>query len=338
MIHFRTVLIAFLLAFAAVNAARADTLDAVLERGLVRCGAIEGHRGFSQKSEDGFWSGFDVDICRAVSAALFTSGSRVEFIEYAGTDRVAPLQAGEVDLMARASYWTMSNDTQFGVQNVGFSYVDGQAIMVREALGVASAVQLQDVNVCAVANSLEQARIERFFFEQQIAYKENYYHDPQDLRVAYKAGICDAVTASESFLREMLIEELVSIEHRILPERFSSDPWGPVVRVNDDRWQNLIRWTLFALINAEELGVSSQNVDAMVESANPKVRRLLGLDGSFGAALGIPDNWAQNIIREVGNYGEIYDRNLGRSSGLGIARAQNDLWIRGGLMYAPPIR
>ena len=185
---------------------------------------------------------------------------------------------------------------------------------------------------------LSRARIERFFFEQQIAYKENYYQDPQDLRVAYKAGICDAVTAAESFLREMLIEELVSIEHRILPERFSSDPWGPVVRVNDDRWQNLIRWTLFALVNAEELGVSSQNVDAMVESANPKVRRLLGLDGSFGAALGIPDNWAQNIIREVGNYGEIYDRNLGRSSGLGIARAQNDLWIRGGLMYAPPIR
>jgi general L-amino acid transport system substrate-binding protein len=336
--HFRIVLIAILVAVVAVAPVRADTLGTVLERGLVRCGAIEGHKGFSQKSPDGFWAGFDVDICRAVSAAIFTEGSRVEFIEYSGVNRIAPLQSGEVDLMSRSSYWTMTNDTQFDVENVGMSYIDGQAIMVRESIGVASAIQLNDVAVCALMGSLEAQRIERFFFENQVRYSEQYYEDPADLRVAYKANLCDVVTAPESMLQAMLIEDLISIEHRILPERLSSEPWGPVVRAGDDRWQNLIRWTLFALLNAEELGITSQNVDAMLESNNPKVRRLLGLDGSFGAPLGVPDTWARSIIREVGNYGEIFDRNLGRSSGLNIARAQNELWTRGGLMYAPPIR
>ncbi|MGJ8529628.1 transporter substrate-binding domain-containing protein [Maritalea sp.] len=319
------------------TAAYSDTLDNVLERGNVRCGATEGHKGFSEIS-DGLWRGFDVDLCRAVSAAVFGVANRVEFVEFEGASRIAPLQSGEVDLLARNTYWTMARDTQFGAQNVGISYFDGQAIMVPEALGVVSAIQLADVTACAVVGSLEQARLERYFFEYQIAYKEAYYEEFADLRVAYKAGLCNVVTAPASTLQAMLIEDFDETEHRILPERLSNDAWGPVVRANDDRWQDVVRWTLFALINAEELGVNSRNVDTMIESKNPKVRRLLGLDGEFGAPLGIPNSWAQDIIRGIGNYGEMYSRNLGRESGLNIARGQNELWTRGGLMYAPPVR
>lgn len=318
--------------------AQADTLDNVLETGIVRCGATDGHKGFSEISEDGFWKGFDVDICRAVSAAIFGVANRVDFSEFPGPNRVAPLQSGAVDIMARSAYWTMSRDTKFDVQNVAVTYFDGQALMVPEALGVVSAIQLSDVTVCAVQDTLEQNRVERYFFEHQISYMESYYEAFEDLIVAYKAGLCNVVTAPASDLQAILDKDLVASEHRVLPERLSIDAWGPVVRNNDDRWQNVVRWTVFALINAEELGVNSRNIDTMVESKNPKVRRLLGLDGKFGAPLGIPDTWAQDIIRGVGNYGEIFNRNLGRDSGLSIARGKNELWTRGGLMYAPPVR
>jgi general L-amino acid transport system substrate-binding protein len=334
----RTILAGLLTALVLVSSAQADTLDNVLETGIVRCGAAEGHRGFSEKSADGFWKGFDVDICRAVSAAVFGVANRVDFTEYPGPNRVAPLQSGEVDIMARSAYWTMSRDTQFGVQNVVATYFDGQALLVPETLGVVSAIQLQDVTVCAVRGSIEQDRVERYLFGQQIAYQEAYYEAFDDLVVAYKAGLCNVITAPASELQALLDKDLSASENRILPERLSLDAWGPIVRNNDDRWQNVVRWTIFALINAEELGISSQNVDTMTESKNPKVRRLLGLDGKFGAPLGIPDTWARDIIRGVGNYGEIYGRNLGRDSDLALARGKNELWTRGGLMYAPPVR
>jgi len=334
----RIIFAGMLVAFALAVPTRADTLDSVLETGIVRCGAAVGHDGFAKKSEDGFWEGFDVDICRAVSSALFGVSNRVDFTEFPGTNRVAPLQSGAVDIMARSAYWTMSRDTQFSVQNVAVTYFDGQAFLVPQSMGVVSAIQLEDVMVCAVRGSLEQDRAERYFFEHEIAYKESYYEAFDDLIVAYKAGLCDVVTAPASALQEILDLELNSTEHRILPERLSVDAWGPVVRNNDDRWQDVVRWTVFALINAEELGVTSLNIDTMVESKNPKVRRLLGLDGSFGAPLGIPDTWAQDVIRGVGNYGEIFSRHLGRDSNLAIARGKNELWTRGGLMYAPPVR
>ena len=334
----RIILAGFIMGLVLALPAQADTLDNVLESGIVRCGATDGHKGFSEISNDGFWKGFDVDICRAVSAAIFGVANRVDFTEYPGPNRVAPLQSGAVDIMARSAYWTMSRDTQYTVQNVTVTYFDGQALLVPESMGVVSAIQLNDVMVCAVRGSLEQDRAERYFFEHQIAYKESYYEAFEDLIVAYKASLCNVVTAPASALQAILDAELAASEHRILPERLSIDAWGPIVRNNDDRWQNLVRWTVFALINAEELGVNSRNIDTMIESKNPKVRRLLGLDGNFGAPLGIPDTWAQEVIRGVGNYGEIFSRNLGRESGLGIARGKNELWTRGGLMYAPPVR
>jgi len=321
------------------SVAYADTLDSVLERGFVRCGATQGHQGFSNLSADGFWSGYDVDLCRAISAAVFGDANRVEFIEYEGTSRAAPLQGDQVDLFARNAYWTMSRDTQYNLHYVGITYFDGQAIMVPEAKGVVSAVSLQDVTVCAVEGSIESDRIEKYFFEHQINYTETYYEELSDLQTAYMAGLCDVVTAPASHLQSLLLSEAIDpAAHRILPERLSVEPWGPVVRAGDDRWQNVVRWTLFALLNAEELGVNSRNVETMVESKNPKVRRLLGVDGQFGEPLGIPDSWAHDVIKGVGNFGEIFSRNLGKDSGLNIIRGNNELWTRGGLMYAPPIR
>lgn len=334
----RNLLAGLFLALVVATPSYADTLDNVLETGIVRCGAIEGHKGFSEVAEDGFWKGFDVDICRAVSAAVFGVANRVDFTKFTGSNRVAPLQSGAVDIMARGGYWNMSRDTDYAVQYVAVSYFDGQALLVPEKLGVVSAIQLKDIMVCAVSGSIEQDRAERYFFEHQIAYKESYYESFEDLIVAYQAGLCDVVTAPASALQAIIDKELISSEHRILPERLSIDAWGPVVRNSDDRWQNVVRWTIFALINAEELGVNSRNIDTMVESKNPKVRRLLGLDGKFGAPLGIPDTWAQDVIRGVGNYGEIFSRNFGRESVLAIARGKNELWTRGGLMYAPPVR
>ncbi|MCZ4273199.1 transporter substrate-binding domain-containing protein [Maritalea porphyrae] len=334
----RIILAGLLLALVTVPSAQADTLDNVLESGIVRCGATDGHKGFSEVAEDGFWKGFDVDVCRAVSAAVFGVANRVDFTKYSGTNRVAPLQSGEVDIMARSAYWTMSRDTQFAVQNVTVTYFDGQALLVPETLGVVSAIQLNDIMVCAVRGSIEQDRAERYFFEHEIAYKESYYEEFEDLIVAYKAGLCNVVTAPASTLQAIIEKELNTSEHRILPERLSIDAWGPLVRNNDDRWQNVVRWTVFALINAEELGVSSRNIDTMIGSKNPKVRRLLGLDGKFGAPLGIPDTWAQDVIRGVGNYGEMFSRNFGRETDFAIARGKNELWTRGGLMYAPPVR
>lgn len=334
----RTFLALILLVFGFSTVASADTLDTVRERGFVKCGANEGHRGFSNLSSDGFWSGFDVDLCRAVSAAIFSEPNRVEFAEYPGDVRMTPLRVGEVDLMARNGYWNLPRDTQYDVVYAGIGYYDGQAIMVRNDMEVISALELKDVSVCVVANSPQHNAIERFFFNNQIAYEEIVVEDEADLPGAYMSGLCDAITASATVLQGIKINAVDPSLHRILPERLSKEPMGPVVRKGDMRWQTIVRWVLFAMVNAEELGVNSRNIDTMMETKNPKLRRLLGLDGQFGQAMGLSPTWAQDIIRHVGNYGEVYERSFGSTSGLMIPRGSNELWTKGGLQYAPPIR
>nr|WP_255768901.1 transporter substrate-binding domain-containing protein [Maritalea mediterranea] len=313
-------------------------METVRERGAVRCGANEGHRGFSNLSADGFWFGFDVDLCRAVSAAIFSDPNRVSFIEYPGEFRMTPLRVGEVDLMARNGYWNMSRDNEYGVTYTGIAFYDGQAIMVRDDTEIISALELDDISVCVVVDSLQHAALDRFFFKNQITYEEVMVEDDADLAGAYMAGICDAITASASKLQEIKINAVNPSQHRILPERLSKEPMGPVVRKGDMKWQTIIRWVLFAMINAEELGVNSRNVDTMIETKNPRMRRLLGLEGEFGQALGLNPTWAQDVIRNVGNYGEVYERNFGSTSGLMIPRGTNELWTKGGLHYAPPVR
>ncbi|AVX04741.1 general L-amino acid-binding periplasmic protein AapJ [Maritalea myrionectae] len=337
-VQVRTFIALVLLFFGWSSIASADTLETVRERGFVKCGANQGHRGFSNLSAEGFWSGFDVDLCRAVSAAIFSDPSRVEFVEYAGDFRMTPLRVGEVDLMSRNGYWNMPRDNVFDVVYTGVVFYDGQGIMVRDEAEVVSALELKDISVCVVANSLQHDVLERFFFNNQISYQEVMVEDSADLAGAYMAGICDAVTASATSLQEIKINAINPSQHRILPERLSKEPMGPVVRKGDMKWQTIIRWVLFAMINAEELGVNSRNIDTMAEAKNPRMRRLLGIEGEFGQALGLNATWAQDIIRHVGNYGEVYERNFGNTSGLMIPRGANELWTKGGLHYAPPIR
>ena len=318
--------------------AAAQTLDAVKTRGFLRCGATETLPGFSQVSPEGLWSGFDVDICRAVAAAIFGDPNRVEFVSLSGSSRFAPLQAGEIDMMARNATWTMRRDTDFNVRYVATSFLDGQAFMVRNNVGVVSALELHDVSVCVIDGSNHQDVMQRFFFAGQVAYAEVLYETNEDLSSAYRTGLCDVVTASATRLfaiRQMLGDPA---GNRILPERLSKEPLGPVVRQGDDQWRNIVAWTLNAMINAEELGVTSLNIDSMSESRSPQIRRLIGLEGDFGTPLGLTSSWARNIIAGVGNYAEVFDRNLGMSSPIGMTRGLNALWTKGGLLYAPPIR
>lgn len=318
--------------------ASAQTLDAVKTRGFVRCGSTENLPGFSQVSAEGLWSGFDVDVCRAVAAAIFGDPNRVEFISLTGKSRFAPLQSGEIDIMARNAPWTMRRDTDFGVRYVATFFHDGQAFMIRGNAGIVSALELVDVSVCTIDGSDHADNMRRFFFAGQVSYSEVLYEDDDDLITAYRTGLCDVVTANATRLFAIRNALGDPAGHRILPERLSKEPIGPVVRAGDDQWRNTVMWTLFAMINAEELGVSSMNVESMAESRNPAIRRLLGLEGDFGTALGLTPSWARNVITGVGNYGQVFDRNLGASSPLGMTRGLNALWTKGGLLYAPPIR
>jgi len=318
--------------------AAAQTLDAVKTRGFVRCGATEPLAGFSQVTQNDIWTGFDVDMCRAVAAAVFGDPGRVEFISFGGRSRLAPLQNGDIDLMARNAAWAMRRDTSYGVQFIGVSYYDGQAFMMRNHGGVVSALELEDVSVCVIDNSDDLANLRKFFFEGQVTYTEVLYEDPLDLATAYQTGLCDVVTGPASWLFALRDQLGDPNGHRVLPERLSKEPTGPVVREGDDQWRNIVTWTLFAMINAEELGISSRNLEAMMETRTPAIRRLLGLEGDFGAPLGLEREWARQIIAGVGNYGEVFERNLGADTALDVPRGRNSLWTKGGLMFAPPIR
>lgn len=315
-----------------------QTLDAIKTRGFLRCGSTEALAGFSQVSPEGLWSGFDVDMCRAVAASIFGDPNRVEFISLAGKSRFAPLQNGEVDIMARNAPWTMGRDIGLKVRYVGTTFYDGQAFLIRNHGGVISALDLKDVSICAIRGSNHLANMRNFFFLGQVDYTEVLYEDDNDLITAYRTGLCDVVTDDATRLYAIRDALGDPTGHRILPERLSKEPLGPVIRTGDDQWRNVVTWVIHAMINAEELGVSSHNIETMAAADNPAIRRLLGLDGDFGASIGLSPTWARNIISTVGNYGEVFDRNLGSSSTLKITRGRNALWNKGGLIFAPPIR
>lgn len=318
--------------------ANATTLEKVRARGHLVCGSSHPLPGFAERSAKGLWSGFDVDICRAVAAAVFGDPNLVEFRPLSGEARFAELQTGELDLLARDAAWNMRRDTGYGVRYVGTAFFDGQGFLVPQSLGVVSAFELKNVSVCVVDDSDELARIRQFFFENQAAYSEVLYEDPQDLAVAYRAGLCKAISARASLLHAIQSNMDDPKAHRILPERISKAPLGPVVRDGDQQWFNIVRWTLFALIDAEELGVTSVNIDSMANTRSPAIQELLGLDGDFGKPLGLKKDWMKTVVQAVGNFGEIYDRNFGAGTGAPLPRGQNALWTKGGLLFAPPVR
>ena len=324
---------------ALADAAHAQsTLQAVRDRGFLICGATDPIPGFAQQDGEGRWSGFDVDFCRAIAASVLGDPNLIEFRSLRGETRFAPLQTGMVDVLTRSGPWTERRDTLYGASYVATSFFDGQAFLVPQSQGVVSAFELDDISVCVIDAGEELERVQEFFFANQARYTEVPYEEVSDLSVAYQAGLCQAVSASGRNLQAIRRALPDPNAHRILPERISKELLGPLVREGDQQWFNIVRWTLFALVNAEEVGLTSLNIESLSASRNAAIRRILGIDGDFGSPLGLKPAFMADAIRAVGNYAELYDRHFGPQTGAALLRGQNALWTNGGLLYAPPVR
>ena len=320
------------------TAASATTLEDVQAKGFVQCGVSQGLPGFSNPDSAGAWSGLDVDYCRAVAAAIFGDAEAVRFTPLSAKERFTALQSGEVDILSRNTTWTMSRDTQLGLNFAGVTYYDGQGFMVRESLGVTSALELSGAAVCTNTGTTTELNVADFFRAHNMEYQIVAFEKADEVVQAYDAGRCDVYTTDASGLYAQRLKLTNPGEHIVLPEIISKEPLGPVVRQGDEQWFDIARWVIIALVNAEELGVTQANVQEMLTSENPEVRRLLGVEGAFGEGIGISNQWALNAITAVGNYGEVFARNVGPETELGIARGVNALWTEGGLMYGPPVR
>ncbi|MFO1033105.1 MAG: amino acid ABC transporter substrate-binding protein [Hyphomicrobiales bacterium] len=319
--------------------ASAATLADVKARGTLNCGVNAGLLGFAAKDESGAWKGFDVDYCKAVAAAVLGDGNKVTFVGLTAQDRFDKLKSGAVDILARNTTWTMERETKFPFEFVGVNYHDGQGFLVAKLSGVTSVFNMSQASICFVSGTTTQANVDDFFKEKEMAYTAQVFNTIDEAVAAYEDGKCDAYTADQSQLYAVRLKLKRPEEHIILPEVISKEPLGPAVRSGDDQWFNICRWVLFALINGEELDVRGPNVaDLKANSKKPAVRRLLGVDGSFGTDLGLDNDWAARAIAAVGNYGEIFDRNLGAGSKLLIERGLNATWDKGGVLYAPPVR
>jgi len=320
------------------SAVSAQTLNQVKQRGVLQCGSNTGLAGFGQPDAQGNWTGLDVDFCRAVAAAIFNDPAKVKFVPLSAKDRFTALQSGEVDLLVRNTTWTMSRDTSLGLEFAVVNYYDGQGFMVRKKLNVKSAMDLSGASVCSQQGTTTELNLADFFRANKLKYEPVIFATSDETIKAYDAGRCDVFTTDASGLYAERLKLTNPDDHMILPEIISKEPLGPSVRQGDPQWNDLIKWTHFAMVNAEELGVSRANVDEQLKSANPEIKRLLGTEGKFGEMLGLTDDWAYRIIKHVGNYGEVFERNVGQGSRLKIARGVNALWNKGGLQYAPPIR
>jgi general L-amino acid transport system substrate-binding protein len=329
-------LLAALLAPAGRSAAQ--TLQAVKERGTLNCGVSQGLMGFSSADDKGTWSGFDVDFCRAVAAAIFDDPEKVTFVPLDAGSRFAALQSNRIDVLSRNSTWTLSREGSLGLMFAGIAYYDGQGFLLRRDAGVDSALQLGGKTICTQTGTTTELNLSDYFRAHDMDFKVLALGTAEATLKAYANGQCEVLTSDVSQLYAERLKLFAPDSHIILPEVISKEPLGPVVRQGDDPWLNLIKWTLYSLINAEELGVKSTGIDDALKSSNPDIRRLLGADGDFGEQLGLTNDWATRAVRAVGNYGEIYERNVGTQSALSIPRGLNALWTLGGIQYAPPIR
>jgi len=319
-------------------AAQQKTLDTVKGRGNLICGVSTGVPGFSFPDDKGNWKGLDVDYCRAVAAAIFDDPSKVSFKPLTAKERFTALQSGEVDVLSRVTTWSMSRDTAMGLAFVGVTYYDGQGFMVPKKLGVKSAKELNGASVCVATGTTTELNLADYFRQNNMTYKPVVFEKADEVNAAYESGRCDVYTTDQSGLYSQRLRLKNPDDHVVLPEIISKEPLGPSVRQGDFQWFSLTKWVYFALLDAEELGVNQKNVAEMLKSQNPEVRRLLGVEGEFGKAISLDNDWVVKIVKGVGNYGEIYDRNVGPDTPLKIARGINNLWSKGGIQYAPPIR
>lgn len=319
-------------------AANANTLEQVKQRGQLLCGVSDGLPGFSAPDERANWSGIDADTCRAVAAAVFGDASKVEFRSLNARERFTALQSGEVDVLSRNTTWTLTRDASLGINFTGVNYYDGQGFMVRESLGVTNPKELDGATVCIQSGTTTELNLADYFRANGMKYDALVFDTSDQTIQGFATNRCDVLTSDISqlaALRSKLDDPATAV---LLAELISKEPLGPVVRQGDDQWLNIVKWALFAQINAEELGVTQANVDEMKTSDNPEIQRLLGSSGDLGQYLGLSADWAYNIIKGVGNYGEMFERNVGPNTPLGLPRGMNELWNNGGIMYAPPVR
>src|SRR2546430_12952154 len=318
------------------TAASAQTLKKVKDRGSLICGVSQGLPGFSTPDDKGAWTGLDVDFCRAIAAAVFNDPAKVKFSPLSTKDRFEALKSGEIDVLSRNSTWTLSRDALYNF--VGVNYYDGQGFMVRKALKVNSALELNGASICVQTGTTTELNLGDYFRSNSMRHEVIAFSTADETIKAYEAGRCDAFTTDVSQLYSEKLKLSNVNDHVILPEIISKEPLGPLVRHGDDQWFDVVKWTHFAMLNAEELGISSKTVDDAAKSNQPEIRRLLGVEGNFGEQLGLTKDWVVRIVKQVGNYGEVFERNVGAGSKLAISRGLNRLWPKGGIQYAPPIR
>jgi len=321
------------------SAASAATLEEVRERGELRCVISTGLAGFAYTDESGNWQGFDVDFCRATAAAVLGDPNKVKFVTSTGKTRFTILNSGEADVLWRNTTWTYVRDVDVKLLFLGVNYYDGQGFLVRKDLGVTSAKELDGASVCIQTGTTTELNLADFFRSNSISYEPVPIETNDEARTNYLAGRCDVYTTDASGLAATRSTFDDPSAHVILPEIISKEPLGPAVRQGDDVWGDIVRWTLNATVSAEELGVTQDNVDSIAESTNnPEIKRLLGTEGDLGAMAGLDSDWAKNVIKAVGNYGEIFDRNIGPDTPIALERGLNALWTEGGLIYSPPFR
>ncbi len=323
----------------AVQGAQAATLDVVRQRGVVTCGTTTGFAGFSAPDAQGNWKGLDVDLCRAVAAAVFGDANKIKIVPLNAQQRFTALQSGEVDVLTRNTSVTQQRDTALGIIHAGINFYDGQGFLVPKSLGVKSAKDINGATVCLQAGTSNENTMADWARANKVNYKPVVIETFNEVVNAFASGRCDVFSTDASGLASIRISKLQNPDdYVVLPEIISKEPLGPFVRQGDDKWLNIVSWTMAAMLEAEEYGITSKNVDDLTKSDNPNIKRILGTTPGAGANMGLDDKWAYNIVKQVGNYGESFDRNVGEGSPLKIKRGLNDQWTKGGLMYALPIR
>jgi general L-amino acid transport system substrate-binding protein len=337
-----TILASVVAASAAVmsnSAFAADsTLDKVKESGALTCGVSTGLPGFSNPNSKGEWEGIDVEYCQALAAAVLGDKTKVKYVPLTAKERFTALQSGEIDVLSRNTTWTLHRDTALGLNFVGVNYYDGQGFMVKKELGLSSATELDGAAVCVQSGTTTELNLADYFRTKGMKYKPVVFDTAAQTSAGFDSGRCDVLTTDQSGLYALRLNLKDPSSAVVLPEIISKEPLGPVVRQGDDKWFNVAKWTLNAMINAEEYGITSKNADEMLKSNDPNVKRILGVDGPKGTALDIADDWGYQVIKQVGNYGESFERTVGTGSPLQISRGVNALWNAGGFMYAPPLR
>ena len=336
--HCKRISVAFVLLASIAAPAAAQTLKAVKDKGQIVCGVSEGLPGFSAPDAQRRWKGFDADFCRALAAAIFNDADKVSFVPLSADDRFPALTQKRIDVLTRNTTWTLGREAGLSVEFPATTYFDGQGFMVRKAMKIKSAIELADKKVCVQTGTTTELNLADFFRNNKITYIAVTFPSADEALKGYDGGQCDALTSDVSQLYSLRVKLPAPVDHTVLPDVISKEPLGPVARQDDVQWMNIVKWTHFAMLNAEELGVGQATIDEAMKSQKPDIRRLLGVEGNYGEQLGLTKDWAARILRLVGNYAEVYERNLGATTPLAIPRGINSLWDRGGIQYAPPIR